>query len=512
MTARARTRELVGQAIGGYRVVARIGKGGMGEVYLGVHPTLGKRVAIKVLSEEIAHDDDMRRRFFDEARAAAALDSPHIVQILDLAQLPDGSSYMTMEFLEGESLERLLGRTGKLGEGAAAAIAVQALEGLAAAHAEGIVHRDLKPANLFLAQTRRGPIVKLLDFGLAKLMGRLPAGGATQSGTILGTPEYMAPEQAAAGGAAIDARADVYAFGALLYEMLAGRPPFTSDNWGELLVMHQTAAAPALPGVTPALQAVVTRALAKAPRERFADAAELRRALLGALGGEAALPPLPVPERAVDAEALAAAAPSVQGTTIRPTRGLPARALVPLLTGALGVAVLAFWLTRQHAPRAAAPTPGAPAAAPAAADQTCRFTLTDEAGKAHDYGGPRVRQAASSEHEANMYTTGDGLSHGIIVGCTPAYGESGFLYFGVTIPPGALVPGSHALPEGALMVDFNAALPDGFSERTYRGGGTLELLEYGRKQGTRIRGSFTGKAAASGGKSIGVSGRFDFKL
>ncbi len=289
----------IGAAIGGYRIAARIGRGGMGEVFLAVHPTLDKRVAIKVLLGESARDPELRRRFFEEARAAAALDNPHIVGVHDLAELPDGSSYMAMDFLEGESLARHLARRGRLPAAEAVAIALEALEGLAAAHAAGIVHRDLKPANLFLTRTKKGPLVKVLDFGIAKVMGA-PRGRATRSGVILGTPEYMAPEQASGSSQEVDARADLYAMGIVLYEMIAGVPPFQSDNWGRLLLMHQQQQPAPLDddgGVSPELSAVVMRALAKAPSDRYANAGELAAALVAAIGGRDAARPVPAPDR-----------------------------------------------------------------------------------------------------------------------------------------------------------------------------------------------------------------------
>jgi hypothetical protein len=185
----------------------------------------------------------------------------------------------------------------------------------------------------------------------------------------------------------------------------------------------------------------------------------------------------------------------------------------PLVGGAMLVAGLALWLASRREPRAAAKDGDGKRAGVAAptSDQTCRFTLTDEAGVAHTYGGPRTRQAAENDHEANIYDGVDGLSHGLGFGCTPAYGESGVVYFSLTIPPDALTPGRHSLKDGALMIDFSTLLPEGFSQRTYRGGGALELVEYGAKPGTRIKGSFTGKGTGQG-KSIGVNAQFDFKL
>jgi serine/threonine-protein kinase len=294
--------DLIGRHIGGYRIAARIGKGGMGAVYVGIHPTLGKRVAVKVLLAELAGSEELRRRFFEEARAAAALDHPGVVEILDLALLPDGRCYILMEHLDGESLGAMLRRRGPLPPAEACAIAVQILSALAAAHARGIVHRDLKPANLFVARTSERPRVKVLDFGIAKLQPAPGTDGLTATHAVLGTPGYMAPEQASGRARTVDARADVYAVGVVLYEMLAGQRPFESPDWVQLLVEQRTHAPAPLAHV--ALDAVARRALAVDPAARWPDVDAMRAAIVEAIGGDAALAPIPEPAAALADDAV----------------------------------------------------------------------------------------------------------------------------------------------------------------------------------------------------------------
>jgi serine/threonine protein kinase len=268
--------ELIGRRLGGYVVDRVIGKGGMGVVYRATHPVLGKHVAVKVIRSEHAADEDFRRRFMDEARVLAALDDPRIVAIQDLALLPDGRAYLVMEFVDGELLSDRIG-AGRVPAPEAVRIVRELCAGLSAAHARGIVHRDIKPSNIVITDDS----VKLLDFGLAKLWDR-PGGAASRAGAVIGTPGYMPPEQASA-AAELGPTADVYAVGVVLYEMLAGKRPFddgvAADDWVEILVRQRTQEPAPLDGVPRAIDAVVRKALARAPAERFASAGELLAAL-----------------------------------------------------------------------------------------------------------------------------------------------------------------------------------------------------------------------------------------
>lgn len=291
--------DLVGELIGGYRVDERIGRGGMGAVYRARHPELDKQVAVKVLLGSLQGRDDVRRRFLDEARMIAALDSPHVVGVHDLATLPDGRGYIVMEYLEGESFGNMLKHRGSLPPGEAVAVCLQALSGLGQAHDRGIVHRDMKPANLFIACEPDGTAsVRVLDFGIAKLEQDDDDAGITQSGAMLGTPGYMAPEQSAGRSRDVDARADIYSMGVILYGAIAGKLPFTSNDVLYLLMQHRNQEPPLLPevdGLTDSLRAAVAKALSKQPEDRFESAEAMAQALTEAIGGADAIPPIPLP-------------------------------------------------------------------------------------------------------------------------------------------------------------------------------------------------------------------------
>jgi serine/threonine protein kinase len=275
-----------GVRLGPYEVVSLIGEGGMGEVYRARDVRLGRDVAIKVLPPEFAADPDRLRRFEQEARAASALNHPNILVVHDTGS-HDGAPYLVEELLEGESLRDRL-RAGALPVRTAVDFAVQMAYGLAAAHEKGIVHRDLKPENLFV--TRDGH-VKILDFGLAKLVERpLGPGGAaeastfadgTRAGMVLGTVGYMAPEQAR--GQAVDHRADIFALGCVLYEMLSGKRAFAGATAADALTAILSRDPAPLSGVgislPPGLQGIVRRSLEKRPADRFSSAHDLALAL-----------------------------------------------------------------------------------------------------------------------------------------------------------------------------------------------------------------------------------------
>ncbi|HEY1954132.1 MAG TPA: protein kinase [Polyangiaceae bacterium] len=282
---------LTGQVLAGkYRVGARLGGGGMGEVYEAVQEGLGRRVAIKVMSGPMASDPQLLERFQREARAVAALGHPHIVQVTDFQDNPGEPPFLVMERLIGESLGELLERQPMVEPMRACRIAEQTLSALSAAHETGLVHRDVKPDNIFLCKSDTGSeIVKLLDFGVAKAMEETQHGKLTSTGAIVGTLVYMAPEQAR--GEAIDARADVYALGACLYHMLGGQPPFNAPNAARLLSMVCSEPVPALgalrPDLDPNLVAIVMRAMAHYAQQRYPSARAMMSALGAFLRGEA---------------------------------------------------------------------------------------------------------------------------------------------------------------------------------------------------------------------------------
>ncbi|HYP89342.1 MAG TPA: serine/threonine-protein kinase [Polyangiaceae bacterium] len=269
---------------GKYRLERLLGRGGMGEVYEARHVVVGRRFAVKLLHSHAARGHDATvSRFLREARAAGALDSPHIVAVVDFDTADDGSPFLVMEYLPGESLAALLAREGSLPMRRALPILLQVCEGLEVAHRAGIVHRDLKPDNLFITRQRDGTeLIKILDFGIAKLVDPDASGSVTQSGAVLGTPFYMAPEQAR-GEKSVDWRVDVYALGVLAYELLSGEKPHPGDGYNAILahILTQPRAplAELRPELPPALVEVVERALAFEPARRPPSAAALAREL-----------------------------------------------------------------------------------------------------------------------------------------------------------------------------------------------------------------------------------------
>lgn len=269
-----------GTQVGEYQVTGKLGEGGMGMVFAGIHPLIGKQVAIKVLAPEMARSPDAVRRFVTEARAVNKIGHRNIVDIFSFGQLPDGRHYFVMELLAGETLSARLARDKALSFDVALPILVQMCDALAAAHAKGIVHRDLKPENVYLAAGAT-PFVKLLDFGIAKLIGeQTGSSNRTRPGLAIGTPQYMSPEQCRS--LAIDHRTDIYSLGVVAYEMLAGCRPFLSNNYQDMVNAHIHEPPPPFPEerqVAPNVACVVFRAMAKAPRDRYQTMSQLSGAL-----------------------------------------------------------------------------------------------------------------------------------------------------------------------------------------------------------------------------------------
>ncbi|HZS40339.1 MAG TPA: serine/threonine-protein kinase [Polyangia bacterium] len=265
-----------------YKLIDRLGVGAMGEVFVAENLAIRQRVAVKLLKKELLADATFRERFEQEARAVAAIEHPNVARFLDLV---DGDpTFLVMEYVRGQTLAERLKSSGKLPHPVAVEIAVRLCWALEAAHRAGIIHRDLKPSNVILApDVERGETPKLIDFGLAKLASVASSQGLTRTGQVVGTPRYMSPEQIA--GRPVDARCDVYALGCVLYEMLAGRPPFDGDDDVQVLYRQiHDPPAPLGPDVPEALAAVMTRALEKLPDDRYASMAELARALERSLG------------------------------------------------------------------------------------------------------------------------------------------------------------------------------------------------------------------------------------
>jgi len=411
---------VIGKTVGNYKILAQIGEGGMGAVFLAEHPLIGKKVAVKVLHAELSRVQDAVSRFFTEARAVNAIGHENIIDIADFGSTPEGETYFIMELLEGDTLAQRMRRTGPMQLPLANEIMTQVCSALSAAHAHGIVHRDLKPDNIFLCQRGgRDTFVKVLDFGIAKLIVDTPGSAKTRTGVVIGTPHYMSPEQCTGKGI-IDARSDIYSVGLILYEMLTGRLPFEAESFAELLVAHLTQA-PTPPralnyGIPDYVQTVILRCLEKDRDKRYSTIDEVSAALIsgspGAVAGMEAptavgMPPMtgsapapigatvavPTPVTGVPlatAVAPVTATPPIPQTTMTASAGQmettagsvappPKKSIMPLAlasaVGGLAIVAAAILLTRgadqtkqpAEAAAAAAPAPvEAPAPAPAA--------------------------------------------------------------------------------------------------------------------------------------------------
>ena len=270
---------LIGTTLAGRYVIHReVGKGTSGAVFVATHAERGQRVAIKILVDRHAERPTSVARFEQEARLASAIGHEHIVTILDAGRTPDGRPYIVMEFLEGESLDEVLAREGVQSEDRILRIARQVASALGAAHAKGIVHRDIKPANVFVMPRPEPDYVKVLDFGTSKLLTRAEgdtSASLTQAGVVVGTPMYMAPEQARDDDD-VDARVDLYALGVIMYELASGQPPFTGRNEIEILTKVATDTPPPLHTLRPELSdefvKIVARAMAADRTARYRDA------------------------------------------------------------------------------------------------------------------------------------------------------------------------------------------------------------------------------------------------
>jgi eukaryotic-like serine/threonine-protein kinase len=290
-----------------YRITRRLAEGGMGTVYEAEHLRLGRRCAVKIMAPELAASTEALARFHREVEITAKLAHPHVVHVFDVGRVASGEPYLVMEYLEGEDLARRLRRAGRLPIATALNITHQIGAALTATHARGIVHRDLKPANIFLLDVEGIPdFVKVVDFGISKMPRK--SSKLTRASAIMGTPEYMAPEQANGKVDAIDHRTDQWALAAILWEMLAGRPPFVARELSALLFkivhdppgpLHDGSAGPAIT----ALESVLRKALSKKQNDRFPTVKALLRAIDNAVATapatatDEALPALVPPPR-----------------------------------------------------------------------------------------------------------------------------------------------------------------------------------------------------------------------
>ncbi len=398
---------LIGQVIADrYQVLALLGAGGMGRVYLAEHVRMGRKSALKVMSPALAATADAISRFNREAANASRINHPNVAQIYDFGETSDGMLYLAMEYIEGETLTRVIEREGSLSIARAAGIANQAADALSAAHHLGIVHRDLKPENIMLARHIDGSDwVKVVDFGIAKTTQQ--SGGSqtvTTVGVSLGTPEYMSPEQLA--GERLDARSDLYALGLVCFNMLTGDLPYPRVTSRETLVKRLTAKPRSLSDVRPdiawpeALQAALDRALAPDPKDRFTGVAEFGREVL--MATESA----PDPDRTVRMQPVTGKAPAKATVPLRgstkelPANRWPRRALY--IAGALAIflaaraALRGQFLRREVASEVphAADTTAAPSAA--AKSDSGRDSAKAPAAVASQSGAPALPPVDSS--------------------------------------------------------------------------------------------------------------------
>jgi serine/threonine protein kinase len=288
---------LLGQTLAGkYLVEKLIKRGGMGAVYQGKHVLMDKTVAIKVLRPALAVDDDVVARFSREAKAASRISHPHAVSVTDFGESENGIVFLVMEYLDGRTLKEIIRSEGAMPLTRAVEIMRQVTGALDAAHGQGVVHRDLKSDNIMLSQTDGGDWAKVLDFGIAKI--QQPEGvrdnDITAANLVIGTPQYMSPEQCSQ-TQPLDARSDIYSLGVIIYEMLAGRVPFTGESATMIMMQHVQDPPPSVlaarPDLPPAVDGVIARALAKVPADRFQTAGELFAALSTAAGEDVVAAP-----------------------------------------------------------------------------------------------------------------------------------------------------------------------------------------------------------------------------
>ncbi len=285
------TQNLVGQVLADrYHIMKKLGEGGMGQVYLAEHVKMGRRSAIKVMNPSMVHDPEAVARFNREAANASRISDAHVCAIYDFGETPEGLIYLAMEFIEGEPLTELIRQEGALPVSRAADIAIQVAAALQAAHDLGIVHRDLKPDNIMLARGRDGSdAVKVVDFGLAKAVGGEGGGQkVTRTGLVVGTPEFMSPEQLS--GDKLDGRTDVYSLGLVFFNMLTGTLPFPADSVQEAMIKRLTDEPAELLEVRPdlhfppGLQQILDTALARNPVDRYQSAAKFAHDLAAVAG------------------------------------------------------------------------------------------------------------------------------------------------------------------------------------------------------------------------------------
>jgi len=370
---------LLGQTLAGkYLVEKLIKRGGMGAVYQGKHVLMDKTVAIKVLRPALAVDDDVVARFSREAKAASRISNPHAVSVTDFGESENGIVFLVMEYLEGRTLKEIIRSEGAMPLARVVEIIRQVTGALDAAHGQGVVHRDLKSDNIMVSQTNGGDWAKVLDFGIAKIQqpASIKDADLTAPNLVIGTPQYMSPEQCSQ-TQALDARSDIYSLGVIIYEMLAGRVPFTGESATMIMMQHVQDPPPSVlatrPDLPRAVDGVITRALAKIPADRFQTAGKLFTALATGAGEDVSAAP-----RSAETVASAPVSPVAddldEETVVRPretpqyappapaqdalTSFSPWRIIVPSAIVLVVVFGVVFLLTRSPGQPQPKPTPG----------------------------------------------------------------------------------------------------------------------------------------------------------
>jgi serine/threonine-protein kinase len=412
---------MIGATVGSYVIEKKLGEGGMGAVYAARHRTLGRAAAVKVLLPQYSAAPDIVQRFFNEAKAATSIHHPGIVEVYDFGTVEDGTAYIAMELLKGETLGARADRGLALRE--ALGIVRLICGALGAAHDAGIIHRDLKPDNVFVIpdpDVPGGERIKLLDFGIAKLTQAAAGPGSlastkTQTGSLLGTPTYMAPEQCR--GVTVDHRADIYALGCILYELIAGEPPFSGEGVGDILGAHMFQAPEPIedraPTVPPEIAALVARMLAKRPAERPASLRDVVAAI-DAVGDSKLSTLRPEPRAAALGHSTTLQASATSKAISSPDRRRGRSLLVPALAGvALLGAGVAVSLSMSSRARTSAVTE------PAAADAMAAAPSVAVAADAAALATPDASPAVIAVELDSIPSGSKVLLDGAVVGTTP---------------------------------------------------------------------------------------------
>jgi serine/threonine-protein kinase len=418
LRAAAPAHDLVGQVVADrYHVVKKLGEGGMGQVYLAEHVKMGRRSAIKVMNPSMVHDPDAVARFNREASNASRITHPNVCAIYDFGETPEGLIYLAMEFIEGEPLTDLLEREDALPLARAADIFRQTADALQAAHDLGIVHRDLKPDNIMLTRKKAGgDTVKVVDFGIAKAVGGDESGQkVTKTGLVIGTPEFMSPEQLS--GDPLDGRSDLYSLALVLYRMLTGKLPFEATTVQETMIKRLTDEPTTLAAARPdlsfpnGLQPILDTALARTPTERYQSVAKFA-ADIGAITGRPGTAAVPLTRGDAEAKTqLLDASAATPTTRISARQASPAaprkRSLIP--AALLVVAVVGAGGAWMALKGGAAKANGAAADSSAVSRDTLRLAAqTDTSTRASRHGG-RTTPPAASRQEIEPARAGDSL-------------------------------------------------------------------------------------------------------